>query len=335
MRGRRAFAALLSFLPLMLCLSGCGLLGRHASVPAYVFTYAENQTSDYPTTQGAKRFAELVRERTGGRIEIRVHPNAELGSEVSSVEQLRFGGIDFARVSLSTANVLSPKSIVLQMPYLYRDSAHMWSVLNGEIGQEIMASFDGSGVVPLSWYDAGVRNFYTVSRPIERPEDVSGLKIRVQENDLMQDMVRELGGIPVPLPYEDVYSALQTGSADGAENNWSSYEAMRHNEVAKYYTLDEHMRVPEMQIISQVTWDKLSDGDRRILRECAEESARYEQSLWQSRSDSAEEKVRGEGTVVIVPSPEEKLRFRQAMEPLYEKYCGPYMELIRKIEAVD
>lgn len=307
--------------------------GADRVIPEFVFSYAENQTSDYPTTQGGKRFAELVRERSNGRIEIRVHPNAELGSEVSTVEQIRYGGIDFARVSLSTVNSLSEKSLVLQMPYLYKDSEHMWSVLNGELGKEIMDSFQGSGIKPLSWYDAGVRNFYTVDKPIERLEDMEGMRIRVQENALMQDMVLALGAVPVPLPYENVYSALQTGEAEGAENNWSSYETMRHNEVAGYYTLDEHMRVPELQIVSQATWDKLSTEDRELIVQCARESAELQKSLWQSRSDTAEERVRAEGTVTIVLSPEEKLRFRRAMEPLYEKYCGENMELIKKIEA--
>lgn len=307
-------------------------MGSRRNAPEYVFSYAENQTSDYPTTQGARRFAELVKERSKGRIEIRVHPNAELGSENSVVEQLRFGGVDFARVSLSAVNPLSEKSTVLQMPYLYRDSEHMWKVLSGEIGREIMDSFRGSGIEPLSWYDAGVRNFYTVEKPIEKLEDMANLRIRVQESALMQDMVRALGALPIPLAYEDVYSALQTGEADGAENNWSSYETMQHDEVAKFFTLDEHMRVPEMQIISQVTWDRLSPEDREIIRDCAVESAVFEQRLWQSRTEEAEKRARAEGTVVIVLSAKEKARFRNAMAPLYEKYCGNYMDLIRKIE---
>ncbi len=328
---------LFSILILFLCLWIYRLYQKKADVvsPEYVFTYAENQTSDYPTTQGGKYFAKLVKERTKGRIEIQVHANADLGSEVSTVEQIQFGGIDFARVSLSTVNPLSEKSLVLQMPYLYRDSAHMWKVLDGEIGREIMDSFDGSGVVPLSWYDAGVRNFYTVSQPIEKLEDMQGLRIRVQESVLMQDMISALGAVPLPLPYENVYSALQTGEADGAENNWSSYETMQHDEVAKYFTLDEHMRVPEMQIVSQVTWDKLSEEDQKILRECAVESAKYEQSLWQTRSDEAEKKVRENGTVVINLSQEEKAKFRNAMAPLYEKYCGKYMDLIQEIEETE
>lgn len=156
---------------LMAALAGCAAnasssgetdtASKKAAVPEYVFTYAENQTSDYPTTMAARHFAELVSERTGGRIEIRVYPNAELGDERSTVQQISFGGIDFGRASLSNLADYSPKSVVLQMPYLYKDAHHMWEVLDGDIGREMKASFQGTGLVALTWFDAGARNFYT------------------------------------------------------------------------------------------------------------------------------------------------------------------------------
>lgn len=214
----------------------------------FVLTYAENQAEDYPTTQGAYKFAELVYERTGGKIEIQVNAGGVLGDEKTVIEQLQFGGVDFARVSLSPLAEFVPKLNVLQMPYLYTSREHMWKVLEGSIGDDFMNSFGGSHLVALSWYDAGARNFYSAAKPIESLEDMKGLNIRVQESELMMDTIEALGATPVPTAFGEVYSGLQTGKIDGAENNWPSYESTRHYEVAKYYTLDEHTRVPELQL---------------------------------------------------------------------------------------
>ena len=334
MMGRRSAAAAGCLCGVILCLSGCRTGLKSGRVPEYVFTYAENQTGDYPTTAGARYFAERVNKESGGRIEILVYANAELGDENAAVEQVRFGGIDFARASLSSLNACSPKAIVLQMPYLYKDAEHMWRVLDGEIGAEIMASFEGSGVVGLSWYDAGARNFYNSKREIKSMADMQGLKIRVQESGLMMDMVKALGASPTPMAYGEVYSGLQTGVIDGAENNWPSYESTSHYEVAKYYVIDEHSRIPEMQIISKQTWDKLSADDQKILRECAAESSKYERELWAKQEQESEKKVRDGGSVITKLSEEARAEFVKAMEPLYEKYGADYKELIDQIRAV-
>lgn len=301
--------------------------------PEYVFTYAENQTEDYPTTQGAYRFAQLVNERTKGRIQIRVYANAQLGDENSTLEQLRFGGLDFARCSLSTMTAYSEMSRALMLPYLYRDADHMWAVLEGEIGRKVSESFIASGLVPLSWYDAGVRNFY-FTKPVSTLEEMQGLVIRVQPVEMMEDMIELLGASALPVSYENVYSAIQRGEADGAENNWSSYDAMRHNKVAPYYLLDEHMRVPESQIVSAVTWNLLSEEDQQIIRECSALSADYERMLWTVREGEAKQRVLDSGCKEIKLSENEKKKFRDAMEPLYEKYCGDYMDLVEEIRQV-
>lgn len=298
--------------------------------PEYVFTYAENQTEDYPTTQGAYYFARLVNERTEGRVRIRVYANAKLGDENSILEQIRFGGIDFARCSLSVMTAFSKMANVLMLPYLYSDAEHMWKVLEGEIGSEVAGTFVEAGVIPLSWYDAGVRNFYFTD-PVSSLEEMRGLVVRVQPAEMLEDMIECIGASALPLRYEDVYSAIQIGNADGAENNWSSYDAMRHNEVAPYYLLDEHMRIPEMQIISSVTWELLSDEDRETIRECAVLSAQYERKLWLEREEEARLRVLEQGTKEIVLSAEEKQKFRDAMAPLYEKYCSEYMDIVKRI----
>lgn len=315
--------------------TGCSLKSeRTPRKPEFVFTYAENQAEDYPTTRGAYRFAELVGERTNGRIEIQVNAGGVLGDEKKVIAQMQFGGVDFARVSLSPLSEFVPKLNVLQLPYLYNNSEHMWKVLEGEIGDDFMDSFGDSRLVPLSWYDAGARNFYSSVKPIECLEDIQGMKIRVQESELMVAAIEALGAIPVPMSYADVYSGLQTGEIDGAENNWPSYESTRHFEVARYYTIDEHTRVPEMQLVSEVTWKKLSPEDQKIIRECAQESAKYERSLWVEQEKISEERVCREGCVLTEILPEEKARFRQMVLPMYEEYCSEYVDIIEQIERV-
>lgn len=324
----------IGFLMMGVILAACGELygGKgQEPVPELVLTYAENQAEDYPTTKGAYKFAELVKERTKGRIEILVYAEGELGDEQAVVKQLQYGGIDFVRASLSSLSEFVPELNVLQMPYLYKNSEHMWKILEGEIGDEFMEILDGSGLTGLSWYDAGARNFYWTNKPVQRLEDIKGRKIRVQESEMMAAMVEALGGTAIPMTYDKVYSALETGEIDGAENNWPSYESVRHYEVAPYYTVDEHTRVPEMQLMSQYTWEKLSPEDQEIILECAKESALYERKLWTQRSEASQRRVRSAGCVVVELSDEEKARFQAAMMPVYQRFCADYMDVIERI----
>lgn len=306
---------------------------RMETVPEYVFSYAENQAWDYPTTLGAVRFAEMVEERTDGRIRILVYAEGVKGVEGEIIRQMKYGGIDFARVSLSQLAEYIPEMNVLQLPYLYTDSAHMWRVLDGEIGDEFLTKADEYSLVGLSWYDAGARNFYTANRPITCLEDMEGMRIRVQESEMMADMVEALGANAVKLGYADVYSGIERGIVDGAENNWPSYESMKHDEVAKYYTVDEHTRVPEMQICSGKTWEKLSEEDRNIILECARESAMYERALWEERENASKQTALLRGAQAIELSAEEKKRFQTAVQGVYEKYCGGQMDMIERILA--
>lgn len=304
---------------------------RKEPEPEYVFFYAENQGEAYPTTLGAYRFAELVEEKTKGRIRILVQAEGTLGAEDEVIDQMRYGGIDFARVSLSQLSEYIPELRVLMMPYLYTDSQHMWRVLDGEIGEQFLESVSQNRLVGLSWYDAGARNFYSTSKPIACLEDIAGMRIRVQESELMADTVEALGAVAVPMAYAEVYSALERGIVDGAENNWSSYESMSHYEAAPYYTVDEHMRVPEIQICAQHTWEKLTEEDRRIILECAKESALYERELWKEQEEISKQIVTQRGTKVVELSLEERKRFQEAMEGVYEKYCRDQMDLIDRI----
>ena len=302
--------------------------------PEYIFSYAENQPEDYPTTQGAKYFAKLVEERTDGAIKILINAEGSMGTEAEVIAQLKYGGIDFARVSLSQLSEYVPKMNVLQMPYLYRDSDHMWSVLDGEIGDEFIDLVNSYELVGLSWYDAGARSFYNAVKPITCLEDMNGMRIRVQESEVMADMVRALGASAWKITYGEVYASLEKGLVDGAENNWPSYVSMQHNEVAKYWTTDEHTRVPEMQLCSSHTWNQLSEEQQQIILECAKESALYERALWKERETLSREQAVAAGVEVMELSADEKQRFQNAMAGVYEKYCGNYMDIIEQIITV-
>ena len=313
----------------MMLLAGCG--AKKAVVPDYVLTYAENQPEGYPTTQGAQYFARLVEARTGGKVVVQVQYGGEYGTEEEVWQQLQMGGVDFARLSLAELTEDLPKLNVLQLPYLYQDADHMWRVLDGSIGEEFLQVFSRHNLVGLSWYDAGARSFYGRS-PIRTLEDLQGRTVRVQDSQIVIDMMKLLGAEPVTFAYSDVYAAFETGQIDAAENNWPSYYAMNHYKVARYYTLDEHSRVPEIQLASGRTWKKLPEEYRQVIRACARESALYERELWTEEERTAREAVLAAGCQEITLSDEEMERFRALVEPLYEQYGGSYLELVRRIQ---
>lgn len=335
---KKTVAALSLALAGITCFTGCGG-GEHRSVQedegdTIVLRYAENQTGDYPTTLAAKKFAELVKDGTQGRIVIDVYENAKLSSEEAVVKQVEYGTVDMSRVSISVLSSLTRDYEALQLPYLYRDSEHMWKVLDSDIGKDFLRKMEPMGIVGLSWYEAGARNFYTSKREIKTLEDIKGLNIRVQNSPMMEDLVKILGANPIPMTYGDVYAGLQSGTIDGAENSWPSYEAMNHYKVAKYYTLDGHSRIPEIQIISKKTMDKLSPTDQQVLRMCAIESAKYERELWAEREKESEKKAVAGGTVVTELSDSEKAKFVEAVQPLYEKYGNPSSDLVQRIREM-
>lgn len=327
---RYSFALLLLLIVLVVFF----LTKSEEKVPEYVFSYAENQDEDYPTTLGGQYFADLVEEKTNGRIKILIQHSGVRGNESQVISQLKYGGVDFARISISELTNEIKALNVLQLPYLYENSEHMWKVLDGKIGDYFLDVVSEYEMIGLSWYDAGARNFYTKDRPIQRLEDFEGLKIRVQESDMIASMVEYLGGEPVKKPYSEVYSLLEKSEVDGAENNWPSYESMQHYEVAGYYTLDEHIRIPELQICSKHTWNKLSSEDQEIILECAKESSFYQRKLWKEQETKSRELAVSAGAKVLHLSTAEKKKFRKAVEPLFERYCGEHMDLIQEILSV-
>lgn len=315
---------------LLLALSACAQ--SQQITPEYVLTYADNQPQNYPTTLGAERFAKLVEQRTEGRVVIQLKFGGDFGTEEEVLTQLRFGGIDFARLSLASMTDELPRLNVLQMPFLFEDAAHMWRVMDGSVGEEFLQLFSQIGLVGLSWYDAGARSFYSDEVEIRSPADLQGLTVRVQDSRVVIDMITLLGAEPVTFSYSDVYYAFETGKIDVAENNWPAYHMMEHYKVAGYYTADEHSRVPEIQLASDVTWQKLPEEYRDIIVQCAKESALYERELWIDQQTASRAAVLEQGCTEITLTEEERAAFRQAVQPLYDLYCADEVDLIRRIQ---
>jgi tripartite ATP-independent transporter DctP family solute receptor len=298
-----------------------------------VLRLAETHPQDYPTTKGDYEFARLVKERTNGRIIVEVFHSKQLGEEKAVIEQVQLGAIDFTRVSISPVSAFARELDAFQLPYLYRDATHMWKVLDGPIGQEILKKLEAANFVGLGWFEAGSRNFYT-KKQVKTVGDLKGMKIRVQQAPLMVGMVEALGAVATPLSFGEVYSALQTGVIDGAENNWPSYLSTSHYEVAKYFILDEHTRVPEITIASKKVFDKLSKEDQVMLRKAMKDAQPYQFKLWVDFEKVAEKTVRDKGSIITEINPQEKQKFMDAMKPLYDKQPAETMAVVKKIRAV-
>jgi tripartite ATP-independent transporter DctP family solute receptor len=301
-----------------------------------VLRYADNQSDGYPTVEAAKYFAELVKERTDGKIEVRVFPDSVLGSETSVMEQMGYGGIDMSRFSVGTLTRYFPKLWTLQLPYLYADNDHMWRVLDGEIGDMYLEEVSGKGLIALAWYDAGARSVYT-RVPVSGIEDLHGMVIRVMENDMMSRTIELLGAEAVQIPYGDVYSALQKMRIDGAENNLPSYVFTGHYQAAPYFYQDEHFRLPEVVMMSVYAEQKIAAVDPSfvgVVRTCAVESGLYERILWQQEEERAYEKAIASGVVVTKPSEDALLYLRQIMEPLYQELDEIAQDIVRRIEDI-
>tara|TARA_Y100001933_G_scaffold119115_1_gene119210 strand:+ start:333 stop:1313 length:981 start_codon:yes stop_codon:yes gene_type:complete len=298
-----------------------------------VLRSSDTHPDGYPTVEAVKHMGKLLEERTDGRLGIEVFHSAQLGQEKDTIEQTQFGVIDMNRVSLGPFNNIIEETQVPSLPYIFRSTEHMHKVMDGPVGEEILAAFADHDLIGLAFYDGGSRSFYNSEKPIKSMDDLSGMKFRVMQSDLFVDMVGALGANATPMPYGEVYSSIQTGVIDGAENNWPSYESSGHFEVAKYYTLDQHLIVPEVLVMSKKTWDKLSEEDQKIVRQAAKDSVPHMRKLWAEREAASEAKVRESGVEVITEI--DKTPFIEAMKPVYEKYVtsDKLKDLVARIQA--
>ena len=296
------------------------------------FRSAEVHPPDYPTTMAVVYMGKLLHDRTGGKLGVKVYPNGALGSEKDNIEQLRLGALDMMRINVAPLNSVVPETIVTGLPFVFRSTEHMRKVLDGPVGDDILASMESQGLVGLAFYDSGARSFYS-KKPIRTVADLKGMKIRVIQSDLFVAMVEALGANPTPMPYGEVYTALKTGIVDAAENNWPSYESSRHFEAAKYYTLDEHSLAPEVLVFSKKVWDTLSKEDQAAIRKAAKDSVPYMRKLWDEREVKSRQAVEAAGSQVITVA--NKQEFVDAMKPVYAKFANTprLADLVKKIQA--
>ena len=308
-----------------------------------VLKLSEVHPEGYPTALADAEFARLVEEKTEGRIKIELYLGGTLyGQETEAIEALQLGDLAFARVSASPVASYVPSINAIQMPYLYKSAAHMWAVLNGEIGQKLLADIetavnkDGnpSGIVGLCYYDAGSRSFY-LTKEVHTVADMAGLKIRVQNNQMMVDMVTALGATGVTgIGPGDVYASITQKVIDGAENNWPTYQNNGDYEAAKFYILDQHTRVPEILLASKAVKDSIDAADWAIVEECAKATQEFEIQKWAEKEAASEKIVRDAGTTIVELTAEERQGFQDAMSGLYQTYGADYTDIINQIKEI-
>ncbi|MGB3167599.1 MAG: TRAP transporter substrate-binding protein [Alteraurantiacibacter sp.] len=286
-------------------IAASGVLAACAPRLGSLFTSADTHPVGYPTVEGVRYFGELLSERTGGRLGLKIFAGGQLGNERDTLEITTFGGIDFNRVNLAPLNSIEPLTVVAALPFIFETTQHMRSVVDGEIGEEILASLEPHGLIGLCFYDSGARSFYNTRGPIRTPDDMQGLKLRVPGSDLYIDMVRSLGADAVPMPLDEVYQSLAQGVIDGAENNWPSFESGRHFEVARYYSLTRHLLAPEVFVMSKPKWDALSTEDRQLVRQAAKDSVPKMRELWDTQVETSRRIVLESGVEVneVDPAP--------------------------------
>ncbi len=280
---------------------------------------------DYPVSHGMEQFVADIAEKTDGQVTGKVFHAGVLGSQPDAIEQVRLGALDFGVFSLGPMGQAVPETNVVSLPFIFKSIDQMYRLMDGEAGKAIGEGMMKKGIVPLGWYDAGARSFYNSIKPINAPADVEGMKVRVMNNDLFVGMIESLGGNATPMAFAEVYQSIKTGVVDGAENNPPSYESTSHFEVAKYYSISEHLIIPECLCMSKKTWDSLSAEDQAIVKEAGHASALKQRELWQARERKSMETVVAGGTEVNQIA--DKAPFQAAMASVYDAFLEKNPEL--------
>src|SRR5687768_279183 len=290
---------------------------------------------DYPTVQAVMYMGKLISERSGGKNSVKVFGQSTLGSEKDTIEQTKIGALDMVRVNVAPFNNIVPATIVPSLPFLFKSKEHMRRVLDGPIGDEILAATEAQGFIGLAFYDSGSRSFYSGKKAIKNVADTKGMKIRVQQSDMWVAMMQAIGANATPLPYAEVYTALKTGVVDAAENNWPSYESSRHYEVAKNYSLTEHSMSPELLVFSKAVWDTLGKEEQDVIRAAAKESVPYMRQLWDEREAKSRAAVEAGGATII--SDIDRQGFVDAAKPVYDKFAADakLQDLIKQVQATE
>jgi tripartite ATP-independent transporter DctP family solute receptor len=317
-----------------------GATGLGRFTPARAQTKMVLKASDvhplgYPTVESVVRMGKKLDAATSGRLTIQMFPSMQLGGEKEAIEQAQVGALQIARISVGAVGPVVDDVNVFNMPFVFRDSKHMEAVLDGEIGTELLNKItanEKTGLVALGWMNAGSRNIYNSKRPIKTLADLKGLKIRMIGNPLFIDTMNALGGNGVAMGFDQVFSAMQTGVVDGAENNLPSFVAQNHFQVAKYFSMTEHLIIPELLVFSKASWAKLTPDDQALLKKFGREAQLEQRALWYEAEKTALDKMKEVGTDIVTSI--DKQPFRDAVKPVWDKYGAKYAEMTKRIAAV-
>jgi tripartite ATP-independent transporter DctP family solute receptor len=290
----------------------------------------------YPTVEAVVRMGKKLEAATNGRLSIQMYPSMQLGGEKEMIEQAQVGAIQLARISVGPMGPLVPEMNVFNLPFIFRDTAHMEKVIDGPIGDELLQKLTDhptANLVGLCWMNAGVRNVYNSKKPITTVEDLKGLKIRMMGNPLFVDTMNALGGNGVAMGFDQLINAMQTGVVDGAENNEPSYESGQHYRYAKYYSKTGHLMIPEILVFSKKSWNELSKDDQALIRKLAKEAQQEQRVLWYEREKESLKKMLEAGAQVNEVA--DKKAFQAAVKPVWDKYAAQHKALIDRILAVN
>jgi tripartite ATP-independent transporter DctP family solute receptor len=328
---RRIFFNLFLFsilISLNLFLAGCA-----GEQKVHVLKLAHVLDVTHPVHKGMVYMAEKVAQKSGGLMRVDIYPSGQLGAERDLIELLQIGSLAMTKVSTAPLEAFVPEMKIFGIPYVFRDEAHRWQVLNSAIGKKLLLAGEKYFLRGMCYYDAGSRSFYTKDRPINSPSDLQGLKIRVMKSITSVRMVQALGGSATPIPWGELYTALQQGVVDGAENNPPSFYLSRHYEVCKYYSLDEHTAVPDILLMSTVVWESLIPQEQQWLQEAVDESVEYQKILWKEACDEELREVQKAGVQVIYP---DKKPFLEAVQAMHQSYKGTVIyDLIQEIQQIN
>lgn len=300
-----------------------------------VFKAADVQPAGYPTVAATESLGKKLEVATSGRLSVQMYPSAQLGGEKETIEQTQIGAIQMLRVSAGALGPIDDDINVVNMPFLFKNTAHARKMMDGAIGQDLLDKITANanaGLVALCWMDAGARSIYNHKHPVKTIEDLKGLKIRVIGNPIFIDMINALGGNGVAMGYDQVFGALQTGVIDGAENNPPSYVFSNHYTAAKYFSLTEHLIIPEVLAFSKRAWTALSADDQALLKKLAREAQMEERELWNRYEQQAMEKAKAAGCEIIEIS--DKAPFQNAVKPVWDKYGPKYQDMIKRIQEI-
>lgn len=299
-----------------------------------VIKLAHALDTSHPVHKAMEFFAEKIEEKSHGQIRVDIYPSQQLGTESQCLELLQIGIIGITKVSAAVMEGIVPEYKVFSFPYLFRDKEHYFKVLDGKVGEDMLLTGEEYWLHGLCYYDAGSRSFYSSNKMINTPDDLKGMKIRVMQSNTAIQMIKYLGGSATPISWGELYTALQSGVVDAAENNPPSFYLSHHYEVCKYFSLDEHASIPDVLVVGTRLWDDLNDDEKKWVKEAALESSLYERKLWAESEAEAMEELKKEGVEIVHP---DKEPFMEKVEPMYESYKGnekiyPLLQKIRNVK---